>query len=55
MDSLRENHKAFIKKNNKLLLKPQQKFRSKKHNLFTEEVSRILLSAMDDKKYNESI
>ena len=41
--------KEFIK-NNKLLLKSQQRFRSQKHNVFTEEVNKIALSANDDKK-----
>ena len=31
VDSLRENHKEFIK-NNKLILKLQQRFRREKHN-----------------------
>ena len=48
MESLTENHKEFIK-NNKLTLKSAQKFRSKKHNVFTEEVNKILLRANNDK------
>ena len=35
---------------NKLILKSQQRFRSEKHNLFTEEVNKIALSANDDKR-----
>ena len=42
VNSLGKNHKEFIK-NNKLILKPEQRFRSKKHNVFTEEVNKILL------------
>ena len=49
MDSLRKNHKEFIK-NNTLILKSQQKFGSEKHNAFPEEVSKISLSAKDNKK-----
>ena len=49
MDSLRESHKEFIE-NNKLILKLQQRFTVNKHYVFTEEVSRIALSANDDKK-----
>ena len=49
MDSLRESHKEFIE-NNKLILKLQQRFTINKHYVFTEEVSRIALSANDDKK-----
>ena len=47
IDSLRKNHRELIK-SNKLILKSQQKFRSKKHNVFTEEVSKIALSAKED-------
>ena len=49
MDSLRESHKEFIE-NNKLILKSQQRFTINKHYVFTKEVSRIALSANDDKK-----
>ena len=31
-------------KNNKLVLKPQQRFRSEKRNVFTEEINKIALS-----------
>ena len=44
VDNIRENHNEFIK-NNKLILKLQQRFWSKKHNVFTEEVNKIALSA----------
>ena len=37
VDSLQEDHKEFIK-NRKLILQTQQTFRSKRHNLFTEEI-----------------
>ena len=36
-------------KNNKLILKSQQSFTSKKYNVFTKEVNQIALSANDDK------
>ena len=49
MYNLRENYREFIKKN-KLIPKLQQTFRSKKHNVFTEEANKIALSANDDKK-----
>ena len=42
MNSLRENLKEFIK-NNKLISKLQQAFRSEKHNVFTEEVNKVAL------------
>ena len=37
-------------KEDKLILKSQQRFRSKKHNLITEEANKIALSANNDKK-----
>ena len=48
-DSHRGNQKEFIK-NNELILKLQQRFRSEKHNVFTEEVNKIASSAKDDKR-----
>ena len=48
-DSFRENQKEFIK-NNKLILKSQQSFKSKKHNIFNEKINRIALSANNDKR-----
>ena len=48
MDSLKEDHKEFIK-NNKLILKTQQRLRSEKNNAFTEEVNKIALSSNDNK------
>ena len=48
MDSFRENYEEFIKSNT-LILKSQQSFITKKHNLFTEKVNKITLSADDDK------
>ena len=49
MDSSKEDHKEFIK-NNSLKLKSQEIFRTKKHNLFTEEINKITYSANDDKR-----
>ena len=40
VDSLKENHKEFSK-DNRLILKLQQIFKSKKHNAFTEGVNKI--------------
>ena len=37
-------------KNNKLILKSQQRFRREKQSVFTEEVNKIALSANDDKR-----
>ena len=39
-----ENYKEFIK-NNRLILKSQQRFRSKKQNVLTEEVDKIALTS----------
>ena len=36
-------------KNNKLLLKSQQRFNSERHNVFTEEINKIALSSNEDK------
>ena len=44
----KRKHKEFIK-NNELILKPQQVFKSEKY-VFTEEIDRISWSSYDDKK-----
>ena len=49
VSSRQEDDKEFIK-NNKLILKAQQRFKSEKQNVFTEEVNKIALSANDDKR-----
>ena len=36
--------------NNKAILKSQQRFKSKAHNLYTEEINKIALSSNDDKR-----
>ena len=45
-----------IKKTHKkrLILKTQQRFKSERHNVFTEEINQISLSSNDDKR-NQSI
>ena len=53
VDSLKEDERRKIKefiKNSKLILKTQQRFRSEKHNVFTEEINKIALSSNDDKR-----
>ena len=40
--------KEFVKK--KLILKPQQRFKSERYNAFTEVISKIALSSSDDKR-----
>ena len=47
LDSLEEDQKEFIKNNN-IILKTQQRFRSGKHNIFTEKVNKIALSLTDN-------
>ena len=37
-------------KSKKKLLRSQQKFKSKRHNVFTEKVNKIALSFNDDKR-----
>ena len=54
VDSLKEDHKEFIK-NNELILRSQKRFRTKKHNVFTEKINKAALSVNDDKKYNQLI
>ena len=43
-DSLKE-----IIKYKKAILKTQQRFKSERHNVFTEEINRVALSSNDDK------
>ena len=45
---IKENQKEFIR-NNKLILKTQQRFKSEKHNVFTEKINKIAFSSNDDK------
>ena len=42
VDSLKDDNKELIKKSNKLILKTPQRFRSQKHNVFTEEINKML-------------
>ena len=37
--------------NNKVILKPQQRFKSESHDVYTEEVNKISLSSNDDKRW----
>ena len=37
-------------KNNKSILKTQQKFKSERRNVFTEKINKIALSSDDDKR-----
>ena len=53
-DSLKEDKKESVK-NNKLILKTQQRLKSERHNVFTKEISEIVLSSNDDNKRMQSI
>ena len=44
-----DSRKEFIK-TKKLILKTHQRFRSEKHNVFTEEIIKVALSSNDDKQ-----
>ena len=48
VDSLGDQ-KEFIK-SDKLIIKTQQRFESERHNVFTEEINKIVLSSNDDEK-----
>ena len=48
VDGLKEGQQEFIK-NNKLISKTQQRFRSEKHNIFTVEINKIALISNDNK------
>ena len=48
-DNLQKNHTEFIK-NNKLILKSQQRFSWEKHNVFTPEVNKVALTTNDHKR-----
>ena len=54
LSSLKYDHKKFIKNKN-TILKSQQEIRSERHNVFTEEVNKIALSAKNDKRMQQSI
>ena len=49
VDTIKEDEKEFIK-NNKLILKTHQRFRSENHSVFTEDINKIALSSNDDKR-----
>ena len=45
MDSIKE-----FMRNNKSILKIQQRFKSERHNVFTEDINKIALISNDDKR-----
>ena len=52
IDNIKENYEEFIK-NNKSILKTQQRFKSERHNVFTEDINKIALSSNGDKECNQ--
>ena len=46
--SFKKNHNKFIR-NNKSILKTQQRFKSERHNVLTEEINKTALSSNDGK------
>ena len=44
-----KNYKEFIK-NNKLMLKTPQRFKSEGRNVFSEEINKITINSNDDKR-----
>ena len=48
-DRIKENHKELIR-NNQSILKTQQRLKSERHNVFTEEINKTALSLNDDKR-----
>ena len=49
VDRIKENLKEFIRIN-KSILKTQQRFKSERHNVFTEDINKMALSSNDDKR-----
>ena len=47
---LKFNDYKYCLLNNKIILKSQQRFKSGRHDLYTEEVNKIALSSNDDKR-----
>ena len=48
-----ENYKDWLL-NDKIILKPQQSFKSDHHNVYTEEINKIALSSNEDKRLQTS-
>ena len=46
---IKKNQKEFISEN-KSILKTQQRLKSEKHNVFTEEINKLRLSSNDNKR-----
>ena len=48
--TLKFNDYKYYLLNNEVILKPQQRFKSERHDVYTEENNNIALSSNDDKK-----
>ena len=48
--TLKFNDYKYCILNNEVILKPQQRFKSERHDVYTEEINNIALSSNDDKK-----
>ena len=46
---LKFNDSKYCLLNNEIILKPQQRFKSERHDVYIEEVNKIALSSNDDK------
>ena len=49
VDCLKEGQRKFVEKT-KLVLKTQQRFKSKRHNVFTEEINKMALISNNDER-----
>ena len=49
VDCLKEDQRKFVEKT-KLVLKTQQRFKSKRHNVFTEEINKMALISNNDER-----
>ena len=50
INHLQKNCLRKFVKNNKIILKTQQRFKIERHNTFNEEINKIALSSNDDKR-----
>ena len=48
------NSRIIEQEHNRIILRSQRRFRSEKHNLFTEKINKILLSVNYDKRIQTS-
>ena len=49
LDNLKKDYEEVVK-NNKLILKTQQRFKIEKYDIFTEEINKIALSSNGEKR-----